>query len=141
MEKIEHNNLECKIESAYFFNDKSEDVYKRNIMHYSHIVAYESILTLTTEIFYGYIIQCMIYKHFKISLRSCHTYSDKIWNKSESIYRSYRIFITNRQLIKHWYIYIYIYQWYIYDIYIYIIHDIYISYIQYMIDIYIYIYE
>lgn len=23
-------------------------------MHYSHTVAYESILTLTTEIFYGY---------------------------------------------------------------------------------------
>lgn len=78
MAKIEHNNLECKIESAHIFNDKSEDVYKRNIMHYSYIVAYESILTLTTEIFYEYIILGMLYKHFKISLRSCHTYSDKI---------------------------------------------------------------
>lgn len=38
-----------------FFNDKSEDVYKRNIMYYSHTVAYESILTLITEIFYVYI--------------------------------------------------------------------------------------
>lgn len=54
MEKIEYNSLEWKVESAHFFNDKYEDVYKRNIMHYSHTVAYESILTLTTEIFYGY---------------------------------------------------------------------------------------
>lgn len=45
-------------------------------MHYSHTVAYESILTLTTEIFYGYTMY--VYKHSEISLRSCYTYIDKI---------------------------------------------------------------